>query len=277
MLSVMSHTTATATGLAAAAVLAATGTAGAAVPCDYDLDGDGTVGIVDFLDVLAQWGTDPGGPPDFDGDGTVGILDFLDLLAAWGPIAFDYGPPQEFEARQIGLEMLGAGGALVVPDAIYDRIVQDLQLIRSAAPGLATETHAPAWLANEMIVQLDDAADQGEYLCLNETYGVTNVDNLFADWWVITLGGALNVPALATIYMQADAVTFAEPNGLIGGQNYWVPTDLGSGYWRWEIDDGFHDCFDGCDCHRLYTYRTDANGNVQLLDYEEFGAPWCEF
>ncbi len=53
--------------------------------CVWDLDGDGSVGIVDFLDLLAQWGTDPGGPPDFDGDGDVGILDFLELLANWGP------------------------------------------------------------------------------------------------------------------------------------------------------------------------------------------------
>ncbi len=53
-------------------------------PCHADLEGDGTVGIVDFLDLLAAWGTDPGGPPDFDGDGNVGILDLLALLANWG-------------------------------------------------------------------------------------------------------------------------------------------------------------------------------------------------
>jgi len=53
--------------------------------CPWDLDGDGVVGIVDFLDLLAQWGSDPGGPPDFDGSGDVGITDFLDLLANWGP------------------------------------------------------------------------------------------------------------------------------------------------------------------------------------------------
>jgi len=53
--------------------------------CTWDLDGSGGIGINDFLDLLAQWGTDPGGPPDFDGDGTVGITDFLDLLANWGP------------------------------------------------------------------------------------------------------------------------------------------------------------------------------------------------
>ena len=54
-------------------------------PCFWDLDGSGDVGIVDFLALLAAWGTDPGGPPDFNGDGNVGIEDFLELLANWGP------------------------------------------------------------------------------------------------------------------------------------------------------------------------------------------------
>jgi len=45
-------------------------------------DGDGNVGIVDFLALLAQWGGP--GSCDFDGGG-VGINDFLDLLANWGP------------------------------------------------------------------------------------------------------------------------------------------------------------------------------------------------
>jgi len=53
--------------------------------CLWDIDGDLIVGITDFLSLLEQWDTDPGGPPDFDGDGTVGITDFLELLANWGP------------------------------------------------------------------------------------------------------------------------------------------------------------------------------------------------
>ncbi len=53
-------------------------------PCPWDLDGSGGVDTVDFLDLLAQWGTDPGGPPDFDGSGLVDTIDFLDLLANWG-------------------------------------------------------------------------------------------------------------------------------------------------------------------------------------------------
>jgi hypothetical protein len=54
-------------------------------PCPADLDGDCTVGTADLLDLLGQWGTDPGGPPDFDGDMNVGTADLLELLSNWGP------------------------------------------------------------------------------------------------------------------------------------------------------------------------------------------------
>ncbi len=50
-------------------------------PWDCQADPDGSVGINDFLAVLAQWGTD--GSCDFNGGG-VGINDFLDVLANWG-------------------------------------------------------------------------------------------------------------------------------------------------------------------------------------------------
>ncbi len=51
--------------------------------CPADLDGDGTVGILDLLQLLIAWGQG-GVPGDLDGDGTVGILDLLTLLASWG-------------------------------------------------------------------------------------------------------------------------------------------------------------------------------------------------
>ena len=51
-----------------------------------DLDGDGIVGITDFLALLAAWGPCPEPcpltcPADLDGDCSVGITDFLLLLA----------------------------------------------------------------------------------------------------------------------------------------------------------------------------------------------------
>ena len=57
----------------------------AAADCPGDVDVDGTVGILDFLALLAAWGPQPlGHSADIDGDGVVGMIDFLALLAAWG-------------------------------------------------------------------------------------------------------------------------------------------------------------------------------------------------
>ncbi len=55
-----------------------------AVLCPWDCEPtpNGTVGINDFLELLAQWST-VGSSCDFDGGGA-GITDFLDMLAHWG-------------------------------------------------------------------------------------------------------------------------------------------------------------------------------------------------
>jgi hypothetical protein len=53
-----------------------------------DIDGDGTVGIGDFLIMMAVWGPcpdpcPPACPADLDGNCDVGIADFLVLLGNW--------------------------------------------------------------------------------------------------------------------------------------------------------------------------------------------------
>ncbi len=60
----------------------------AALPCD--LDGDGVVGMQDFLTLLGAWGqcsdcgTPQACPADLDGDCSVDIVDLLILLGNWG-------------------------------------------------------------------------------------------------------------------------------------------------------------------------------------------------
>ena len=57
-------------------------------PCPADLDGNGDVGVSDFLELLGVWGPCPPKgdcPADFDGNGDVGVSDFLELLGNWGP------------------------------------------------------------------------------------------------------------------------------------------------------------------------------------------------
>ncbi len=60
---------------------------GEETPLVGDINGDGVVGVLDFLELLAAWGACP--PPcnqcvpDLDGDCVVGVTDFLILLANW--------------------------------------------------------------------------------------------------------------------------------------------------------------------------------------------------
>ncbi|MHC4427405.1 MAG: right-handed parallel beta-helix repeat-containing protein [Planctomycetota bacterium] len=55
--------------------------------CSCDLNGDGSVGVNDFLLLLSSWGPCAdcdNCSADFDGDCEVGVTDFLKLLACWG-------------------------------------------------------------------------------------------------------------------------------------------------------------------------------------------------
>jgi hypothetical protein len=246
--------------------------------CVGDLDGNNAVDVSDLLTLLAQWGPCEGCDGDLDGNDVVDVEDLLVLLAHWGPCLFDFGPPRDnAEAEQIALESLGSDGPLIEPDALYERIVADLDAIRSFEPNLVSEVHSPAWAPNQLIVSVDLDGPHEQYDALNVYYQVIDIDHLFGDWYTLTFAGNVNVPAMALIYADIPEVAFAEPNFIIGGQNFWTPSNLGGGLWEWDIDDGFHDCFDGCDCHRHYILEVDADGNVQLTLYEEYGAPWCEF
>ena len=91
--------------------------------CVGDLDGDGMVGIVDFLALLGDWGSCPVLPSDIDEDGEVGISDFLILLAAWGPCDVDC--PEDLNGDGlVGIDdfliLLGDWGAEALPCADLD-------------------------------------------------------------------------------------------------------------------------------------------------------------
>ncbi len=56
-------------------------------PLPTDLDGDGSVGFGDLVQLLASWGDCPGPgscEADLDGDGSVGFSDLVSMLSQWG-------------------------------------------------------------------------------------------------------------------------------------------------------------------------------------------------
>lgn len=267
--------------LALAALVLAAKPASAAGPCPPDTNCSGGVDVNDLLSVITSWGT-TSPSADVNGSGLVDVNDLLLVIQAWGPCVFDFGPVYpNAEAHQVGLEMLGTVGPLTLGQAQYDRVERDMALIRKAYPALASQTHTLAWAPNQFIAALIQGQSTAVFDCLNAYYQMVEIDPLFSsggqDWVVVILAGKFNVPRMCDIYAALPEVNFAEPNGLVGGQNFWKPSIMINGSWRWEIDDGFHDCFDGCDCHRLYTLEVDAAGSVTEIDYQEIGQSWCEW
>ena len=262
-----------------AAALTTTLTASAAdLTCAGDVTGDGSVGFDDVVAVLADWGPCPGCASDLTHDDLVAFDDLLTVLSKWDTCVFDYGPPREnSEAEQIALELLGPSGTLLIPDVMYERVVRDLEAIRAAYPELVSVSHTLAWAPAQLIVAKLDGQPTDDYDAFNAYMDVVSDENFAFNYFLVTYPANLNVAALAGQYADFPNVQFAEPNGLFGGQNFWDRTVLLNGTWRWTIDDGFHDCFDGCDCHRYWTIDVAIDGTVTLVNYEEIGLPWCDF
>ena len=55
-----------------------------AITLPADVTGDGTVDVLDLLEVLSAWGVCTGCPQDITGDDIVDVLDLLAVLGSWG-------------------------------------------------------------------------------------------------------------------------------------------------------------------------------------------------
>jgi len=53
--------------------------------CSADIDGDGSVNVVDLLAIIDSWGACSGCLEDIDGNGMVDVTDLLTIVGSWGP------------------------------------------------------------------------------------------------------------------------------------------------------------------------------------------------
>lgn len=251
-----------------------------------DISADGEVSLIDHY----RWATCFAGPgetdppslctnldfqrSDMNHNAVVDLRDFVQFLDRFGDVYLYYGP--EREDTEVELLAMAVSGALRAPDATYQRILVDLQAIRAEFSELATVIDDPDYVPTELIVDLIPGQSLGEYKELNRFYLLENESTLFGNTLILTFCGHLNVPVLAQVYSQLAAVNYAEQNGYFGHDDQITVLPLGETM-RYSIDDGFLDCFDGCDCHRLWEIDVYENGEVTLVSYEEQGMPWCDF
>ena len=53
--------------------------------CVGDINLDGTVDVLDLLQVIGNWGPCTSCPADIDGNAVVDVIDLLEVIANWGP------------------------------------------------------------------------------------------------------------------------------------------------------------------------------------------------
>lgn len=251
-------------------------------PLPVDIDGDGDVDVDDHA-ILYGCMTGPGEEASgkcvaADIDLDVDLADFgaltIEFTGAW-PL-FDYGasPRDNVEAELLAVE---TSGEFLAPDALYDRILRELALIRDFDERTVSVVHDERWIPNQSIVKLiPDMGTEG-YDELNRFYGAVDCDNLFGTWWVVSLPDVVvHTVVLSAMYDELPEVELAEANFLIGTDDK-ITVSPGSGTFGYRIEDGFTDCFDGCDCFRIFEFTVTDGGNVTLDSYVEIGQKWCEF
>ncbi|MEW6198753.1 MAG: dockerin type I domain-containing protein [Planctomycetota bacterium] len=210
---------------------------------------------------------------DLSGDGDVDLPDLAALMPLLGRAYFDYGPHRDnLEAEMLAMDLRQM---LRAQEADYQRVLRDLALIRAAYPKLKDVIDDTDWVPKELLLKLVAGQPTAGYQALNRFYQV--VREQVQSWGIkLTFCDNLNAEVLALEYEALPEVQWAEPNHLIGIDDYITVTDLGE-RWQYWIDDGFMDCFDGCDCHREWILQVDTVGTVYLISYREWGQPWCEF
>ncbi len=183
---------------------------------------------------------------------------------------FDFGPHRvNLEAEQLAMHLTGL---LRAPDAEYERILGDLQLVRDANPLISTVFDYPDYAPDQLMVKLDPEVAWEGYEALNVFYQVVEERTIIHDppWKLITFCDNLNALVLPSEYTVVPEVLYAEPNWYLGDGDHITLTANGSTY-RYTITHGFYDCMDGCDCGQEWLVDVDENGGVKWISYDEWG------
>ena len=185
------------------------------------------------------------------------------------PPLFDYSPVREnAEAEQIGFELLGASGPVILCDALYERIERDLRLIRATFPALAEIGHNPKWEPSALLLRaVSGMPTMDSYEALNAFYQASAKEVASTAMLLVTFPRRVNIPALATAYAALDEIDSAEPNTNLGRATFWEPEPTASdpSRWRWRVTHGFGDCPAGCIFRDVIEVDVTDKGEVTLV------------
>lgn len=186
------------------------------------------------------------------------------------PEGLDKTPRDNWEAEQLAFE---AACAITAPNALYDRVVIELSAIRAAYPE-TRDLHAKSlsnWGSNQLVVEIDGGLGNGdltEFNNLNLRYGA-QVSRPLASvpgYIVLTYTGRYNLPVLAKQYRTLPYVTFVGENQPSFTSNARNVPDIPDVCLAIDTDNSFDYYLFVTGRTLQYSYRTDAVGNISVLD-----------
>jgi hypothetical protein len=226
-------------------------------------------------------GDDGGSSGDDGGTSSGGPCDDYEGLAPPDVIALT--PRENTEAEQLAIE---GSGELVAPEAVYERVVDDLASIRQDFPEVASISAMPSWHMSSFILSLDEEAqalyaadDYHEWDCPNELYVLTAIEDFGLDYLLLRFGEKrYGIPLLMEEYLALEHVTYTEPNGF-GGDGPDVCLSIDGDTHVYIFDDASGDCPAGCIDHLYRGFSVDASGQITPLGEEQNPAsppPWWD-
>jgi len=171
--------------------------------------------------------------------------------------------------QNLELLALSLSAGLTADQAVYDRVVQDVQSIRSLQPQLADVTYHPAYV-NQILVGASpdtlEEMDRGAYKswdCLNQQYKLKSKTRA-STAMVLQFDGIFDLKQLSALYAALPEVTYAEPNLILGGaSSIYVTPDTSQ--WHYVLDVASDDCEAGCINHQLYYFVTNDGGAAEYV------------
>lgn len=198
--------------------------------------------------------------------GGIAALSLTSLVSAeCPPGSFDYGPQlPDSEVVSIVLDHYTSADPIVVTQADFDRVANDVSAIRVLVPSLFP-VHSPSWEQNSIEISTSNPGEAG-LVCMNQFFGAT-MTPIEGDDLLVSFPQQVNVHAIAGLYSHVvGGATPAQIDIMCGGNccpSSWTYSTAKSGSWRWVVSagDSHHHHHGGC-FQTSWVFTTTPDGAV---------------
>jgi hypothetical protein len=184
--------------------------------------------------------------------------------------------------RDAAIEGLGLTltDAMVVPDALYQRLARDIEAIKARNADLAAIDHRHEFDPTSLLVEAADEAtmeairdgDYNAWDCMESDHGQSRVHHMFGNHFEVRFDRAYDMRQLGELYTRLPGIVHTNLNLNVGdGSTITVERSGQTHTYRFARKWG--DCPSGCINSLIWEYRVGPDGAVEQLSEPDKDAP----